>query len=214
MTLYIPAALVGLGGALVLPDLAIPDQIFPELLFRFAPAWLTGIILAGATAAAMSTLDSILHANMTVLTRDVYQRYVRPEASQAHYVWVGRGIVVALLVVGYALSVRTFDFLVVLVTLSGSGALQLMPAIMGVCFPGGRTFTRAGVLVGLAAGMVTLYVTLWVAPRPLGMHGGLWALLVNTALAVIVSTPTRSPSPETIRRVHGEVERFVYGTEE
>jgi SSS family solute:Na+ symporter len=214
MTLYIPAALVGLGGALVLPDLAIPDQIFPELLFRFAPAWLTGIILAGATAAAMSTLDSILHANMTVLTRDVYQRYVRPEASQAHYVWVGRGIVVALLVVGYALSVRTFDFLVVLVTLSGSGALQLMPAIMGVCFPGGRTFTRAGVLVGLAAGMVTLYVTLWVAPHPLGMHGGLWALLVNTALAVIVSTPTRSPSPETIRRVHGEVERFVYGTEE
>ena len=73
MTLYIPAALVGLGGALVLPDLAIPDRIFPELLFQFAPAWLTGIILAGATAAAMSTLDSILHSNMTVLTRDVYQ---------------------------------------------------------------------------------------------------------------------------------------------
>jgi SSS family solute:Na+ symporter len=214
MTLYIPAALVGLGGALVLPDLAIPDQIFPELLFRFAPAWLTGIILAGATAAAMSTLDSILHANMTVLTRDVYQRYMRPDASQAHYVWVGRGIVVGLLVVGYALSVRTFDFLVVLVTLSGSGALQLMPAIMGVCFPGGRTLTRAGVLTGLAAGMVTLYVTLWVTPHPLGMHGGLWALLVNTAVAVIVSMFTRSPSPQTVRRVHGEVERFVYGTEE
>ena len=49
LTLYVPAALVGLGGALVLPDLAIPDQIFPELLFRYAPAWLTGAILAGAT---------------------------------------------------------------------------------------------------------------------------------------------------------------------
>ena len=214
MTLYIPAALVVLGGALVLPDLAIPDQIFPELLFRFAPAWLTGIILAGATAAAMSTLDSILHANMTVLTRDVYQRYVRPDASQRHYVWVGRGIVVALLIVGYALSVRTFDLLVILVTVSGSGALQLMPAIMGVCFPGGRTFTRAGVLAGMAVGMVTLFLTLWVIPHPLGMHGGLWALLLNTAVAVVVSMFTRSPSSETIRRVHGEIERFVYGTEE
>jgi SSS family solute:Na+ symporter len=58
MTLYIPAALVGLGGAVAMPDLAIPDRIFPELLFTYAPPWLTGIILAGAAAAAMSTLDS------------------------------------------------------------------------------------------------------------------------------------------------------------
>ncbi len=211
MTLYIPAALVGLGGALVLPDLAIPDQVFPELLFRYAPAWLTGLILAGATAAAMSTLDSILHANMTVLTRDIYQRYVAPDRSQRHYVTVGRFIVLGLLVVGYALSVRTFDFLVVLVTLSGSGALQLMPAILGVCFPGGRTLTRAGVLVGLAVGMITLYVTLVLVPHPLGMHGGIWALLLNSLAAVTVSAFTEPPSADTVRRVHGEVERLVYG---
>ena len=47
MTLYIPAAMVGLGGAVALPDLANPDIIFPEMLFRYAPAWLTGIVLAG-----------------------------------------------------------------------------------------------------------------------------------------------------------------------
>lgn len=214
MTLYIPAALVGLGGAVVLPGLDIPDQVFPELLFRYAPAWLTGIILAGATAAAMSTLDSILHANMTVLTRDVYQRYIAPERTQAHYVWVGRAIVVALLAIGYVLSVRTFGFLVTLVTLSGSGALQLMPAILGVCFPGGRILTRAGVLAGLAASMATLYLTLVVTPHPLGMHGGIWALLVNFAAAFAVSSFTSRPSAATVRRVHGEIERLVYGTEE
>lgn len=214
MTLYIPAALVGLGGAVVLPGLAIPDQVFPELLFRFAPAWLTGLILAGATAAAMSTLDSILHANMTVLTRDVYQRYVAPDRSQAHYVWVGRAIVAALLVVGYVLSVRTFGFLVTLVTLSGSGALQLLPMVVGVCFPGGRTFTRAGVLAGLAVGLVTLYVTLVVVPHPLGMHGGIWGVLLNGATALAVSAFTAGPSADTVRRIHGEVERFVYGSEE
>ena len=213
MTLYIPAALVGLGGAIAMPGLEVPDRIFPELLFAHAPAWLTGVILAGATAAAMSTLDSILHANMSVLTRDVYQRYVAPDRSQNHYVWVGRGIVLALLVVGYFLSVRTFDFLVVLVTLSGAGALQLMPAIVGVCFPGRRTLTRAGVLAGLAAGLVTLYVALLVVPHPLGMHGAIWSLLVNTAVALNVSAITLPPSIETINRIHGEVERLVYGPE-
>jgi SSS family solute:Na+ symporter len=211
MTLYIPAALVGLGGAVAMPGLEVPDTIFPELLFAHAPPILTGVILAGATAAAMSTLDSILHANMTVLTRDVYQRYIAPERSQQHYVAVGRLIVLGLLVVGYLLSVRTFDFLVVLVTLSGSGALQLMPAIAGVCFPARRCFTRAGILAGLAAGMVTLYVTLVVAPHPLGMHGGVWALIINTTLAIVVSSMTDAPSTETRARIHGEVERVIYG---
>jgi SSS family solute:Na+ symporter len=213
MTLYIPAALVGLGGAVAMPGLDVPDTIFPELLFAHAPPILTGVILAGATAAAMSTLDSILHANMTVLTRDVYQRYIAPERSQQHYVAIGRLIVVALLVVGYLLSVRTFDFLVVLVTLSGSGALQLMPAIVGVCFPARRCFTRAGILTGLSAGMVTLYITLVVVPHPMGMHGGVWALIINVALAVIVSSMTPAPSIATRARIHGEIERVIYGTD-
>ncbi len=213
MTLYIPAALVGLGGAVAMPGLDIPDRIFPELLFAHAPAVLTGVILAGATAAAMSTLDSILHANMSVLTRDVYQRYLAPERAQAHYVLVGRLIVLALLVVGYFLSVRTFGFLVVLVTLSGSGALQLMPAVIGVCFPSRRCFTRAGILAGLAASMITLYVTLMVVAHPLGMHGGIWALLVNFVVALGVSAVSEPPTDATRERIHGTVERAVYGTD-
>ncbi len=211
MTLYVPAALVGLGGAVAMPGLEVPDRIFPELLFAHAPPVLTGVILAGATAAAMSTLDSILHANMSVLTRDVYQRYLAPERSQAHYVAVGRGIVLALLLVGYVLSVQTFGFLVVLVTLSGSGALQLMPAVLGVCFPSRRSPTRTGVLVGLAASMVVLYLTLVVVPHPLGVHGGIWALVVNFGLALAVSAWTEAPSVATRARIHGAVERAVYG---
>ena len=211
MTLYIPAAMVGLGGALVLPDLEIADRIFPELLFQYAPAWLTGLILAGATAAAMSTLDSILHSNMTVLTRDIYQRFVAPGRSQAHYVMFGRGVVLVLLAVGYVLSVSTFDFLVTLITLSGAGALQLMPAILGVCYPGRRPTTRAGVLAGIIAGLITLYVTRMMIYQPLGIHEAIWSLAVNFAVTIIVSRVSTPPSDETRARIHGEIERFVYG---
>ncbi len=211
MTLYIPAAMVGLGGAVAMPDLAIPDRVFPELLFTYAPAWLTGLILAGATAAAMSTLDSILHSNMTVLTRDVYQRYISTGANQAQYILVGRAIVLGLLVVGYILSVTRFEFLVVLVALSGAGALQLMPAILGVCLPTRRLFTRSGVLAGIGVGLVTLYLTLVVTPHPLSLHGGVWAVLANFLVTIIVSRFTSPPSAKTVRRIHGEVEQFVYG---
>ena len=211
MTLYIPAAMVGLGGALILPELEVADRIFPELLFRFAPAWLTGLILAGATAAAMSTLDSILHANMTVLTRDVYQRYLAPERSQAHYVMFGRCVVLVLLAVGYVLSVSTFEFLVTLITLSGAGALQLMPAILGVCYPGRRVTTRLGVIAGIGAGLLALYVTRVMIYQPLGIHEAAWSLAINFAVTIVVSRFTEPPSEPTRARIHGEIERFVYG---
>lgn len=211
MTLYIPAALVGLGGALILPGLETPDRIFPELLFRYAPAWLTGIILAGATAAAMSTLDSILHSNMTVLTRDIYQRYLKPGASPGHYILVGRVLVVALLAIGYGLAVTRHEFLVVLVALSGAGALQLMPAILGVCFPTKHLLTRAGILAGIGVGLVTLYITLRIVPHPLGLHGGVWSVLANWVVVMGVSRFTAPPSRETVQRIHGAIEDYVHG---
>jgi SSS family solute:Na+ symporter len=210
MTLYIPAAFVGLGGALVMPGLERPDRIFPLMLIEHAPPLLAGLVLAGATAAAMSTLDSILHSNMTVLTRDVYQRYIKPEATDRHYVWVGRALIALLLVVGYVLSVRTYAFLVTLVMLSGSGALQLLPGILGVCMPGKRLMTRTGVLAGIAVGMVTLYIMLFVNPNWLGVHHGVWALGANFFTTYAVSRFTAPPSVATVERIHGEIEIFVY----
>jgi len=211
MTLFIPAAFVGLGGALILPELETADRIFPELLTAYAPAWLTGLILAGATAAAMSTLDSILHSNMTVLTRDVYQRYIACGRSDRHYLAFGRWLVVVLLGVGWVLTVYNFDFLVTLVTLSGVGALQLLPAVLGVCYPGRRLTTSSGVVAGICTGLFTVYLTQVVWPQPLGIHAALWSLVANFAVTIGVSRVTRPPSADTVERVHGEVERFVYG---
>ena len=96
---------------------------------------------------------------------------------------------------------------------AGHGRLPEVPLPPDPTHPGGRTLTRAGVLAGLAAGRVTLYVTLVVMPHPLGMHGGIWGLLMNRLTALVISTFTARPSAETVRRVHGEVERFIYGTE-
>lgn len=117
--------------------------------------------------------------------RDVYQRYVLPDATPGHYILVGRVIVVALLIVGYLLTVNTFELLVVLIALSGIGA-----------------------------GMVTLYVTLVVIPHPLTLHGRIWSVLINFIVTIEVSRFTRPPTAATVWRIHGELERFVYGDTE
>ena len=127
--------------------------------------------------------------------------------------WVGRAIVAALLVIGYILSITSSGYLVTIVSVSGSGSLQLAPGIWGICFPGRRLLTRAGVLSGLAVGLATLFWALVLSPHPLGIHGSIWALAANTLVTVFVSRRTRPPSPATVWRIHGEIERFIYGSE-
>jgi len=148
---------------------------------------------------------------MTVLTRDVYQRYVNPEASEARVVAVGRLIVVALLVVAFWLSITSSQFLVVVVTMSAAGALQLMPGICAVCVPARRPLSQAGVLAGIATGMGVLYAATVLSPHPFGLHGGVWALVANWVVAWAVTRVTPPPRAETVARIHGALEDFYYG---
>ena len=103
------------------------------------------------------------------------------------------------------------EYLVVLVTLSGVGALQLMPGVLGVCYPTRRLTTGAGVAAGICAGLAAIYLTRVAFYQPLGVHEAVWSLGVNFAVTILVSRMTRPPSDATVERVHGEVERFVYG---
>ena len=89
---------------------------------------------------------------------------------------------------------------------------RLMPAILGVCMPTRSVLTRSGVLAGIVIGLFVLYLTLVQWPHPLGLHAAIWSVSVNGLVAVIVSRFTAPPSEDTVRRIHGEVERFVYGS--
>ena len=73
--------------------------------------------------------------------------------------------------------------------------------------------SRSGVVTGIFVGLAALYVTLVVAPHPMGLHGGVWSLAANWVVAIVVSRLTPPPSDATILRIHGEVERYVYGEE-
>ena len=42
------------------PDLAAPEQVMPKLAIALLPGWLAGLMIAGATAAMMSTASIVL----------------------------------------------------------------------------------------------------------------------------------------------------------
>ena len=75
---------------------------YPVLIAKLLPSGLTGLMLAALIAAIMSSLDSMLNSTATIFTIDLYQRHLRPEASQRRLIAVGRTSTVVFLLLAWA----------------------------------------------------------------------------------------------------------------
>ena len=78
-----------------------PDQAFAALLMDKMPAGLRGLVAAGLLAALMSSLASIFNSCSTLFTVDIYKK-LRPEASEAKLVRVGRVATALVVILGIA----------------------------------------------------------------------------------------------------------------
>ncbi len=83
------------------PDGKVDAELgYIQAMIDYLPAWLRGLMLAGFLAAYMSTIGTHLNLGASYLTNDIYRRFIKPSATEAHYVWVSR--VATLIVMGLA----------------------------------------------------------------------------------------------------------------
>ena len=61
----------------------------PELMMNMSPI-AGGLVLASILAAVLSTISPIILASGTMLTRDIYQRLLKPQATDAQVLRMGR----------------------------------------------------------------------------------------------------------------------------
>jgi SSS family solute:Na+ symporter len=59
----------------------ISDKALPFFIGSRLPRGLTGLVIAGIFAAAMSTISTCLNSSATLLLTEVYRRYIRPAAT-------------------------------------------------------------------------------------------------------------------------------------
>jgi len=170
------------------------------MIYTLMPSIFAGFLLAGAASAAMSTLDSLLAATSMVLTRDVYQRFVRRAASEGELVLVGRLLVVAWGFIAWLFAVSKPGLIFDIVAIAASGGLQFLVPVLQAVFPGDRVLVNSrGALAGIAAGIiVTVALTDRFAFNDLlglpGLHpatAGLVGLVFNALVAVLVTAATR-----------------------
>ncbi len=153
------------------------DNILVVVLTRYLPEMmgslgiaLAAIVVVAIMAASMSTADSNLHALSAVFTRDVYDRFLRPSATERERTWVGRAAIVVVTAgaVGLIYANRLVEGFNPLALIAQMGLLaiafstQLLPVTIDLLFV--RKGTRAGAIAGLTVGIAVVLLFTPLAP--------------------------------------------------
>ena len=120
---------------------------------------LMGIVTAAIVAAAMSSLDSSLNSMATVTTLDFYQKFVRREASESHYLKASRGFTLGwavLIVIPAIVFSRSGGSVLEVLSKVGSFFVGAKLAMFGLGFYS-KHATQKGLLIGVAAGFAGLW---------------------------------------------------------
>jgi Na+/proline symporter len=138
-----PWILVALASIIVYPELSDIQRAFPDLdpkligndiaypaMLKFLPAGFMGLMVGGLIAANSSTILTHLNWGASYLVHDFYQRFIRPGASEKHYVLMGRMATVMLFICSgllvFVLDTAKDAFDIILQIGAGTGLLYLV----------------------------------------------------------------------------------------
>ena len=180
--------------AFLLPTpLADPEMALPTVLTQLVPIGLKGLLLAGLMAASMSTFDSTINAGAAYLVKDVYQAFIKPQASEKELVRVSYLSTILIVVVALALAYFT-------PSINAIWRWLTMSLAAGVFLPNVLRwywwrFNGAGYAIGTGVGMVAAIVERIIWPN----HSDWLSFLIVSAVAalgLVVATLAWPASPD------------------
>ena len=182
-------ALLGMIARSVAPDMPDQDLALPTLLLESLPPLLGALGLAAVFSAEVSSADAILFMLATSLSRDLYHRFVHPDATDARVLQVAQRAAVAGGVGGTALAIvsgSVVDALGIFYTLLAVSLF--VPLIVGLYVRRVRTpeaiaSIATGVIVVVAVQMTTGGSgVVGLTPAMLGIGAALGAALAATVI--------------------------------
>jgi len=192
---FVPA-LLGMAMRAIEPGLTNPELALPRLTTDVLPPWLGGLALAALFAAELSAADAVLFMLSTSLSRDLYQTLLRPGATDADLLRVGRlailvggalGAGLALVLPSVATALRIFYGVMT--------AALFAPLVVGLLSPRPRaSHARLAIAVSLASTLL-FFVLLRGTPEAewLPSVAGILSAAVVFATAWLRRQPAREP---------------------
>jgi SSS family solute:Na+ symporter len=161
------------------------DELFATFVVDQLPTGLSGLVIAGIFAAAMSTVSSSLNSLASAATHDFYAPITRRDDAR-HLLAVGRLATVAWAVVlaGGALAFQSRDQPVVELALSISSITY--GGLLGTYILGGiaQRARQVDAITGIVVATVSMLVIVLAKPGPLANLAWPWYVPLGTAIAL------------------------------
>ncbi|SFE57314.1 sodium/proline symporter [Alteribacillus iranensis] len=188
--------LVGFIGIIMLPTLGDPEMVIPTLAYTFFPGLFAAILLSAIMAAIMSTSDSILMQAGTILSRDVYHRFINKKAGHGQLVLVSRLCILLAGTIGVIVAINEPPsvFTLVVFAFGTLGNSFLVPYVCSVYW---KNANKIGVLSAMIAGGASHI--LWTAldwQSATAIHPFLGGLIVSIAAMILGNFFGSPPSDE------------------
>jgi SSS family solute:Na+ symporter len=195
------------------------DAAFSTLVKDLLPKGFTGIVVGGILAALMSSLASLFNSSSMLFTVDFYKKY-KTNASEKHYVLVGRIATVVIVVLGILWIPVMKNIGKVLYEYLQDVQSLLAPGIAAVFLLGiiSRKTTPSagftGLVVGFTLGMLRLGLNVYYGDTvadgfiyrtiiaPNWLHYEIVLFLIVIATMVIVSFFTKAADPSKIQGLY------------
>ncbi|MHB1395128.1 MAG: sodium:solute symporter family protein [Clostridia bacterium] len=205
-SIFVFTPAIGMIGRILMPDIASPDTIFPEMLLKFTPIVFAALVIAGALAASMSTGDSQLHAVSSMISTDVYKTYINKDASEYKQYQVARIATLIFGLLSVIVALMKPGLLGNILALANGGVAALAPAMLGGVY--WKKSTPQAAMSSIIIGEAVMLFTTFIIKNPLGIMAGVWGLLVAFIIFVAVSLCTK-PERKTIEIIDSINEFFA-----
>ena len=213
------------GASLAAGGAGSYNAVLPLMLIRYCGPGLLGLGATALIAGFMSGMAGNVSAFSTVWTYDIYRALMRKDASDAHYVSMGRWCTVIGVLVSVGTAYFVMDFLSIMDYVQALFSIFIAPlfgtVILGMLW---KRTTGAGGFWGLLAGTVSSgamfawgelspsavrYLALSIHARPLAadIYRALWSWIICMVVTIVVSLMTQ---PKPIAELNG----LVYGATE
>ena len=185
-----PWILVALAAVVLLPAGSDWEESYPRLAVELLPPVALGLVVVSLMAAFMSTVSTSVNWGASYLTNDLYQRFLRPRASQRELLLVGQLTSVLLLLLGVlaALASSSIGTVFRLVIAVGTG-----PGVVLVLRWFWWRINAAAELAAMVAGFVIGLCTSVVPLLRIDDYG--LRLFVTTTLTAVIWILTMQATP-------------------
>jgi sodium/proline symporter len=189
--------LLGLAGIVLLPELSDPEMVIPTLVEQMFPGVIAAIVLAAILAAVLTTADSLLMQEVSILSRDIYERFINQKAEQKRTVYITRLFLVFVGLIGGLVAIYQPPgvFWLVIFAFGVLSNSFLVPYIAAVYSEKANKYGCLGAMIG--GGLTNFIWTLLKIDAITGVHP-YFAGLVVSLLCYFVFNPFGPKPSETV----------------